>query len=91
MPKLTQWEWAEGNIPEGLTVFGLDLCEFNRKRLRTSNMIERLNQSVKQRTKVAKIFANEDSCLRLVTAVVMEVSEQWQSSKAYLSLDNNNG
>jgi transposase-like protein len=59
MPKLTQW--AEGNIPEGLTVFGLDLCEFNRKRLRTSNMIERLNQSVKQRTKVAKIFANEDS------------------------------
>ncbi|CAC9442942.1 hypothetical protein BSPLISOX_2653 [uncultured Gammaproteobacteria bacterium] len=47
--------------------------------------------SVKQRTKAAKIFANEDSCLRLVTAVVMEVSEQWQSSKAYLSLDNNNG
>ncbi|SHN89355.1 Mobile element protein [bacterium endosymbiont of Bathymodiolus sp. 5 South] len=89
MPKLTQW--AEDNIPEGLTVFGLDLCEFNRKRLRASNMIERLNQSVKQRTKVAKIFANEDSCLRLVTAVVMEVSEQWQSSKAYLSLDNNNG
>jgi transposase-like protein len=36
---------------------------------------------------VAKIFANEDFCLRLVTAVVMEVSEQWQSSKAYLSLD----
>jgi hypothetical protein len=41
MPKLTQW--AEDNIPEGLTVFGLDLCEFNRKRLRASNMIERLN------------------------------------------------
>lgn len=86
MPKLSQW--AEDNIPEGLTVFALDLCEFNRKRLRTSNMIERLNQSVKQRTKVAKIFANEDSCLRLVSAVVMEISEQWQSSKAYLSLDS---
>jgi len=84
MPKLAQW--AEDNIPEGLTVFGLDLCEFNRKRLRTSNMIERLNQSVKQRTKVAKIFANEDSCLRLVSAIVMEISEQWQSSKVYLSL-----
>ena len=41
MPKISQW--AENNIPEGLTVFGLDLCEFNRKRLRTSNMIERLN------------------------------------------------
>jgi transposase-like protein len=50
-----------------------------------------VNPLDKQRTKVAKIFANEDSCLRLVTAVVMEVSEQWQSSKAYLSLDNNNG
>jgi hypothetical protein len=45
MPKLTQW--AEGNIPEGLSVFGLGLCEFNRKRLRISNMINRLNQSVK--------------------------------------------
>lgn len=88
MPKLTQW--AEDNIPEGLSVFGLGLCEFNRKRLRTSNMIERLNQSVKQRTKVAKIFANEDSCLRLVSAVVMEISDEWQSSKAYLSLGSNN-
>ncbi|VVH56109.1 hypothetical protein BAZOLSSOX_626 [uncultured Gammaproteobacteria bacterium] len=66
----------------------MGLCEFNRKRLRTSNMIERLNQSVKQRTKVAKIFANEDSCLRLVSAVVMEISDEWQSSKAYLSLSD---
>jgi transposase-like protein len=40
-------------------------------------MIERLNQSVKQRTKVAKIFANEDSCLRLVSTVVMEISDEW--------------
>ena len=66
----------------------MGLCEFNRKRLRTSNMIERLNQSVKQRTKVAKIFANEDSCLRLVSAVVMEISDEWQSSKVYLSLSD---
>ena len=82
MPKLSQW--AENNIPEGLTVFGMDLCEFNRKRLRTSNMIERLNQTVKQRTKVAKIFANEASCLRLVSAIVMEVSEQWVGGRMYL-------
>ena len=86
MPKLAQW--AEDNIPEGLTVFALDLGKFNRKRLRTSNGIERLNQSVKQRTKVAKIFANEEACLRLVSAVVMEISEQWQRSKASLSLDS---
>ena len=82
MPKLSQW--AENSIPEGLTVFGMDLCEFNRKRLRTSNMIERLNQMVKQRTKVAKIFANEESCLRLVSAIVMEVSEQWVGGRMYL-------
>ena len=82
MPKLSQW--AENNIPEGLTVFGMDLCEFNRKRLRTSNIIERLNQTVKQRTKVAKIFANEESCLRLVSAIVMEVSEQWVGGRMYL-------
>ena len=82
MPKLSQW--AENNIPEGLTVFGMDLCEFNRKRLRTSNMIERLNQTVKQQTKVAKIFANEASCLRLVSAIVMEVSEQWVGGRMYL-------
>jgi transposase-like protein len=37
---------------------------------------------------VAKIFANEDSCLRLVSAVVMEISNEWQSSKAYLSLSD---
>ncbi len=47
-------------------------------------MIERLNQSVKQRTKVAKICANEDACLRLVSAVVMVISEQCQNAKAYL-------
>ena len=60
MPKLSQW--AENNLPEGLTVFGMNLCEFNRKRLRASNMIERLNQTVKQHTKVARIFSNEESC-----------------------------
>ncbi len=49
------------------------------KSLRTSHGIERLNQSVKQRTKVAKIFANEDSCLRLVSAVVVAISKQWHA------------
>jgi transposase-like protein len=82
VPKLSQW--AEDNIPEGLTVYGMDLCEFNRKRLRISNMIERLNQTVKWRTKAAKIFANKESCLRLVSAIVMEVSEQWVSGRMYL-------
>jgi hypothetical protein len=63
-PFILLFFFRQNNIPEGLTMSGLDLCEFNRKRLRASNMIERLNQSVKQRTKVAKIFVNEDSCLK---------------------------
>jgi len=82
MSRLSQW--AENNLPEGLTVFGMSLCEFNRKRLRASNMIERLNQTVKQRARVARIFTNEVSCLRLVSAIVMEVSEQWVGGKMHL-------
>ncbi len=75
--------WMEKNIPEGLTVF--DFPECHQKRLRTSNVCERLNKEIKRRTRVATLFPNEASCLRLVTAVAMEVSEGWITGKAYLS------
>jgi transposase-like protein len=84
MPKLS--DWAEKNIPEGLTIFNLNLLEFNRKRLRTSNMLERLNQTIKKRTRVVRIFPNDESCLRLVSAITMEISEQWQNERSYLQL-----
>ncbi len=87
MSDLTQW--AEEYIPEGWTVFNLGLCEFNRRRLRTTNLLERLNQTIKQRTKVAKIFANKTSCLRLISSLLIEVSDEWQSGKAYLSVEDN--
>jgi transposase-like protein len=51
-PALSQW--VEENIHESLSVFGLNVSEFNRKRLRTTNMLERLNQQLKKRTKVAR-------------------------------------
>ena len=54
-------------IPEGLTVF--DLPENHRKRLRTTNVLERLNREIKRRTRVATLFPNEASLLRLVTAM----------------------
>ena len=54
-PKLTRW--LEENIHEGLRVFGLGLSEFNRKCLRTNNVLERLNQTIKKRTRVAKILS----------------------------------
>ena len=57
----------------------------HRRRLRTNNGLERLNREVKRRTRVATLFPNEDSLLRLATAVLMEIDEEWQTEKRYLS------
>ena len=83
-PKLA--DWAEAALPQGLTIFSLP--EKQRRRLRTTNALERLNQAIKQRTRVARLFPNEASCLRLVTAVVMEISEEWVTGKRYLTLND---
>ena len=73
-PKLASW--AETALPEGFAVF--DLPDQHRKRLRTTNVLERVNKEIKRRTRVATLFPNETSCLRLVTAVVMEISDEWR-------------
>jgi putative transposase len=80
-PKLAAW--IEENVPEGLTVFRLPSS--HRRRLRTSNMLERLNREVKRRTRVATLFPNEASLLRLVTALLMEQSEEWETGKRYVT------
>ncbi len=82
-PKLAAW--AEENIPEGLTFFSFPPNHW--RRIRTSNGVERLNEEIRRRSRVATLFPNEASCLRLVTAVVMEISEEWQTNKIYLRLD----
>jgi len=79
-PKLAAW--MERAIPEGLTVF--ELPEPHRRRLRTTNVLERLNREIKRRTRVATLFPNEASLLRLVTAMVAEVSDEWELGRAYL-------
>ena len=76
-------EWMYQNLTEGFTIF--DFPQNHQKYVRTSNISERLNKEIKRRTRVATIFPNVDSCLRLVTAVVLEISEEWTMSKAYLS------
>jgi transposase-like protein len=76
-PKLTRW--AEEAIPESFTVFSLPAS--NRRRLRTTNLVERLNEEIRRRTRVARLFLNEASCLRLVSAVLMEISEDWQTAE----------
>ena len=80
-PKLAAW--LEANVPEGLTVF--DFPVEHRRRLRTNNGLERLNREIKRRTRVATLFPNEASLLRLATAVLMETDEEWQSEKRYLT------
>lgn len=82
-PKLASW--MEKAIPEGLTIF--DLPEPHRRRLRTTNVLERLNREIKRRTAVATLFPNEESLLRLVTAMVAEISDEWEIGRAYLSME----
>ena len=81
-PKLAQW--AEDNLPEGFTTFELPPAQ--RIRLRTTNGLERINRELKRRTRVASIFPNTASCLRLVSALLAECDEEWMTSKIYLNL-----
>jgi transposase-like protein len=82
-PKLATW--MEENLPQGFTVFALPLA--HQKRLRTSNAMERVNQEIKRRTRVARLFPNEASLLRLVSALLAEISEDWESGKIYLNME----
>lgn len=81
MPKLATW--MQTALPEGLTV--LSFPEPHRRLLRTTNGVERVNKEIKRRTRVAGLFPNEASCLRLVSAILMEISEDWQTGKCYLT------
>ncbi len=85
-PKLA--EWMEENISEGLTV--LQLPEQHRRKMRTTNMLERVHKELNRRTRVAGLFPNEASLLRLVSAVLMELDEEWQTGKRYLNMNVEN-
>jgi len=65
-------EWLEGSIPEGLTFFSYP--EDHQRRIRTANSLVRVCLEIRRRTRVARIFPNEASFLRLVSAVLMEIS-----------------
>lgn len=82
-PKLAQW--AEENLIEGFSVF--DLPPNQRTRLRTTNGLERINREIKRRTRVASIFPNAASCLRLVSALLAECDEEWITGKVYLNIN----
>jgi putative transposase len=77
--------WLEANIPEGLTVFAFPAA--HRRRIRTTNGLERVSREVHRRTRVVGIFPNEAACLRLVSAILMEIDEAWQIGRVYLTFE----
>jgi putative transposase len=79
-------EWMEKNLPEGLTVFAFPTA--HQRKLRTTNLVERLNREIRRRTAVVSIFPNEAACLRLVSAVLMEYDEEWQTGRIYLTFES---
>jgi putative transposase len=72
-------EHIEEHIEECLTC--LAFPESHRRRIRTTNGLERLNQEIKRRTRVVRIFPNRGSCLRLVSALAVEQSEEWVTGR----------
>ncbi len=78
--------WMEETIEDPLRVFVLP--KKHRKRLRTTNSLERLHQEIKRRSRVVRIFPNPASCLRLVSALMMEQSEEWLTGHRYLTMKN---
>ena len=80
-PRLSAW--LEDNLAEGFTVFDFPLV--HRRTIRTTNSLERINKEIRRRTRVVGVFPNVASCLRLVSALLMETSEEWQIGKHYCS------
>jgi putative transposase len=78
-------EHLEEHIEECLTC--LAFPESHRRRIRTTNGLERFNQEIKRRTRVVRIFPNREACLRLVTALAVEHSEEWVTGRRYLDME----
>lgn len=78
-------EWIADNIPEGLTVFAFPAAF--RKQLRTTNGLERLHREVRRRARVVSIFPNPASCVRLVSAILAEISEEWLTGRTYINFE----
>jgi putative transposase len=78
--------WVEDNIEQTLTFYRLPLP--HHKHMKSTNMLERLNQELKRRTHVVRIFPNAESCLRLVRALAVEMHENWLEATRYLNMDH---
>src|SRR4051794_36692280 len=82
--KLTTW--VEENVEETFTYYRLP--RQHHKHMKSTNMLERLNEEIKRRTHVVRIFPNAESCLRLVRALAVETHENWLEANRYLNMDD---
>jgi putative transposase len=83
-PKLS--EWLEVSIPEGLQVF--QMPKHHQIKIRTTNLAERVNREIKRRTQVVSIFPSDESCERLITAILVEIAEEWMDTdRVYLKMN----
>jgi putative transposase len=78
--------WVEENIEETFTYYRLP--RQHHKHMKSTNMLERLNEEIKRRTHVVRIFPNAESCLRLVRALAVEAHENWLEASRYLNMDD---
>ena len=76
--------WLEENFEEGLNFYSFDRSYW--KKIRTVNQVESLNKEIRRRTNIVKLFPHEESCLRLISAVVLDKHEDGVSGKQYLKL-----
>ena len=79
-------DWVEENTEETLTYYRLPLSY--RKHMKSTNMLEWLNQEIKRRTHVVRTFRSPANCLRLVRALVVETHEEWLESPRYLNMED---
>ncbi len=75
----------EANIEETFAFYRLPRA--HHKHLKSTNLIERLNQEIKRRTLLVRIFPDEASCLRLVRALAVEIHEEWVDENRYLDME----
>jgi putative transposase len=90
---LTKWQtrypklcdWVEQQIEETWTYYRLP--RVHHKHMKSTNMLERVNQEIRRRTQVVRIFPHAESCLHLVRALAAELHETWIEAMRYLNMD----
>ncbi len=78
-------DWVEENIEETLTFYRWPQAHY--KHLKSTNMLERINQELKRRSHVVRIFPNSASCLRLMRSLTVDIHEDWIEQHRYLNME----